>query len=64
MPRGDSGLTDSQFMEAQKLMQRKQEIYIKKKEEAYVLEQTKKRFNEASNSPKKKNLWEIIKELF
>ena len=65
MTRGDSGLSDSQFMEVQRTLQWKHEKYVEQKETQEQLDELKKRFKAGAKPPvKKKGLWDIIKGLF
>ena len=65
MTRGDSGLSDSQFMEVQRTMQWKHEKYIEEKETQEQLREMKQRFQSGAKPPvKKKGLWNRIKDLF
>ena len=65
MTRGDSGLTDSQFLSTQKILQRRNEMQIEKIETTAKWDSMQKRY-ESKKKPLevKKSLWQKIKELF
>tara|TARA_Y100000114_G_C11722588_1_gene309271 strand:+ start:368 stop:568 length:201 start_codon:yes stop_codon:yes gene_type:complete len=65
MTRGDSGLTDSQFLKTQKILQRKNKMQIEKIETTAKWDSMQKRY-ESKKKPLevKKSLWQKIKEFF
>lgn len=63
MTRGDSGLTDSQFIYTQKILQQKNHDYMKDMEEEFEKEALITRFASKVGETRT-SLWQKIKEFF
>ena len=63
--RGDSGLTDSQLMRTQKILQQKNQETIDKLEAYGIMEMRRRRYQEKARPPKlRTSLWSWIKSWF
>lgn len=60
--RGDSGLSDSQVMIAQRIFQQKNKEALDELEQYGIMETRRRRYEASAKSPKRKNsLWNKIK---